>query len=84
MSGEQSDRGVRKEQPPKKKQDPLQEQDALYEGRDEYFMDIDRMVGEGLGGGRVTRDNGLIEDTTTDTMDGPEQTAVEPENGTDE
>lgn len=32
-------------------------------------MDIDRMVNEGLGGGQVTMHNGLIEDSTTDTMD---------------
>jgi hypothetical protein len=31
-------------------------------------MDIDRMVNEGLGGGTVTLHNGLIDDTTTDTM----------------
>ncbi|MEB3100899.1 hypothetical protein [Ferviditalea candida] len=42
--------------------------DSLHEGRDENFMDIDRMVNEGLGGGNVTMDNGLIEETTTDTM----------------
>lgn len=39
------------------------------EGRNDYFMDIDRMVNEGLGGGRVTEDNGLIEETTVETMD---------------
>ncbi|GAB2719982.1 hypothetical protein ACFQWB_06740 [Paenibacillus thermoaerophilus] len=38
------------------------------EGRKEYFMDIDRMVNEGLGGGQVTVHNGLIGDSTTDTM----------------
>lgn len=38
-------------------------------GREERFLDIDRMVNEGLGGGNVTRDNGLIEETTTDTME---------------
>lgn len=31
------------------------------EGRADYFMDNDRMVNEGLGGGRVTEDNGMIE-----------------------
>lgn len=45
---------------------------ASNEGREENFMDIDRMVNEGLGGGMVTDQNGLIEDTTTDTMDEPE------------
>ncbi|SFA96638.1 hypothetical protein SAMN05216312_102559 [Cohnella sp. OV330] len=43
-------------------------QDHIYEGRDNYDMDIDRMINEGLGGGQVTLDNGLIEETTTDTM----------------
>ncbi|WP_217594922.1 hypothetical protein [Cohnella sp. GbtcB17] len=42
--------------------------DHIYEGRDNYDMDIDRMINEGLGGGQVTLDNGLIEETTTDTM----------------
>ncbi|WP_158289541.1 hypothetical protein [Paenibacillus flagellatus] len=39
-----------------------------HEGRDDYFMDIDRMINEGLGGGTVTMHNGLIEETTVDTM----------------
>jgi len=42
--------------------------DSLYQGRDEEFMDIDRMINEGLGGGQVTLQNGLIEESTTDTM----------------
>jgi len=46
--------------------------DAANQGRDDYFMDIDRMVNEGLGGGYVTVNNGLIEESTTDTMDHPE------------
>lgn len=46
--------------------------DADHQGRDEYFMDIDRMINEGLGGGRVTDNNGAIEDSTTDTMNEPE------------
>lgn len=44
-------------------------EDALYEGRDEFDMDIDRMVNEGLGGGQVTEDNGLITETTTDRVE---------------
>lgn len=44
-------------------------QDSIYEGRDEHFIDIDRMINEGLGGGNVTLQNGLIEESTTDTMD---------------
>ncbi|MCP1310235.1 hypothetical protein [Paenibacillus tyrfis] len=46
--------------------------DAAHEGRDSNFMDIDRMINEGLGGGQVTIHNGLIEESTTDTMDHPE------------
>ena len=42
--------------------------DAWNEGRDDYFMDIDRMVNEGLGGGYVSPQNGLIDETTTDTI----------------
>ncbi len=43
--------------------------DPKHEGRDDYFMDIDRMVNEGLGGGNVTLQNGLIDESTTDTME---------------
>jgi hypothetical protein len=46
--------------------------DSWDNGRSEYFMDVDRMVNEGLGGGTVTSDNGLIDDSTTDTMDHPD------------
>jgi hypothetical protein len=42
--------------------------DTSHEGRDRHFMDVDRMINEGLGGGNVTPHNGLIEETTTDTM----------------
>ncbi len=42
--------------------------DMTDEGRDAYFMDIDRMVNEGLGGGTVSMENGLIGDSTTDTI----------------
>lgn len=38
------------------------------QGRETKFMDVDRMVNEGLGGGRVTLHGGLIDDSTTDTM----------------
>ncbi len=44
--------------------------DARYEGRDAYDMDIDRMINEGLGGGIVSDQNGLIEETSVDTMTG--------------
>lgn len=43
-------------------------QDGRLEGRDDYDMDIDRMVNEGLGGGQITLQNGLIDDTTAETM----------------
>lgn len=46
--------------------------DTSHEGRDTSFMDIDRMINEGLGGGTVSMQNGLIEESTTDTMDHPE------------
>lgn len=46
--------------------------DTHHQGREDYFMDIDRMVNEGLGGGYVSLKNGLIEESTTDTMDHPE------------
>ena len=43
--------------------------DSLYEGRDELFMDEDRMVNEGLSGGYVTnKESGYIEESTVDTM----------------
>ena len=42
------------------------------DSREDYFVDIDRMVNEGLGGGNVTMDNGLIEGTTSDTLKFPE------------
>ncbi|MGO0063521.1 hypothetical protein ACTID9_26570 [Brevibacillus fluminis] len=48
--------------------DKHEKNDSLHEGRDSCFMDIDRMVNEGLGGGVVCDQNGLIEETTTDTM----------------
>ncbi|MGG1553560.1 MULTISPECIES: hypothetical protein [Paenibacillus] len=53
-------------------------QDNDHEGKDDHFMDIDRMINEGLGGGNVTMHNGLIEATTTDTMDHPESVLDEP------
>ncbi|OIB00427.1 hypothetical protein AK95_24055 [Paenibacillus sp. LC231] len=37
--------------------------------RESTMFDIDRMINEGLGGGNVTIDNGLIGPSTTDTMD---------------
>ncbi len=41
----------------------MAEKDKGLEGRDEYFVDIDRMINEGLGGGQVTDQNGLISDS---------------------
>lgn len=43
--------------------------DKRHEGREDYFMDIDRMVNEGLGGGQVTLNNGLVTESTTDSME---------------
>ena len=43
--------------------------EAIHEGKEAYDMDIDRMINEGLGGGQVTLNNGLISDSTTDTME---------------
>lgn len=38
-----------------------------YEGRDEVFMDVDRMINEGLGGGTVHGTHaGLIEESRGD------------------
>jgi len=50
------------------RKDP-KEKDSLNEGKERRFMDIDRMVNEGLSRGNVTRESGLIKETTTDTMD---------------
>ncbi|MNC48601.1 hypothetical protein D3C75_977310 [compost metagenome] len=49
----------------------LEHSDHRDDSDDSYF-DIDRMINEGLGGGNVTLDNGLIEETTVDTMGYPE------------
>ncbi|MVP01429.1 hypothetical protein [Paenibacillus lutrae] len=54
------------------------------QGRDDYFMDIDRMVNEGLGGGQITYskgllENGLIDESTTDTMEYKESLQKEDE-----
>jgi hypothetical protein len=42
------------------------------DSREENFVDIDRMINEGLGGGNVTADNGLIEESTVHTLKFPE------------
>jgi len=44
-------------------------EDASLDGGDEYDMDVDRMINEGLGGGQVTMHNGLITESTTDYME---------------
>ncbi|HEY8529081.1 MAG TPA: hypothetical protein VIL22_05310 [Paenibacillaceae bacterium] len=51
--------------------------DLPFEGKEKYELDVDRMVNEGLGGGRVTEHNGYIGDTTVEPddfapMSGPE------------
>lgn len=53
-------------------------QDTSNESKDDCFMDIDRMINEGLGGGNVTMHNGLIDEFTTDTMAAPESVLDEP------
>ncbi|MFC4302421.1 hypothetical protein [Cohnella boryungensis] len=52
-----------------KEENLMAETDSIHEGRDQYDMDIDRMINEGLGGGQVTLHNGLISETTTGTME---------------
>lgn len=37
------------------------EKDVHSEGRDEYWMDVDRMVNEGLGGGLISNHSGRID-----------------------
>ena len=40
------------------------EKESKNEGRDEYFMDVDRMINEGLGGGTVADTHaGIIEES---------------------
>jgi len=46
--------------------------------RESTMFDIDRMINEGLGGGNVTLDNGLIGPSTTDTMDIVDESPREP------
>lgn len=48
----------------------MSERDSNYEGRDAYDMDVDRMINEGLGGGMVSYQNGLVQETSVDTMQG--------------
>ncbi len=57
--------------------------DSNYEGREHLEVDIDRMVNEGLGGGLVADQNGLIEDTTTDTLKKVQSIIEEEESCTD-
>jgi hypothetical protein len=38
--------------------------DSKFEGKNDYFMDVDRMTNEGLGGGQVTKNNGEIDTAT--------------------
>jgi len=46
------------------------DRDGEHEGRDRAFMDVDRMVNEGLGAGRVSAARtGLVDSTTTDDME---------------
>jgi hypothetical protein len=49
----------------------LPEKDSIHEGRNRFFVDVDRMINEGLGGGQVTQDNGLINETTEMVKESP-------------
>ena len=40
------------------------DKDLLNGGKDKYWLDEDRMVNEGMGGGQVTRDNAEIDAVT--------------------
>lgn len=43
-------------------------QDSRFEGRDSMEMDIDRMVNEGLAGGRINPGTGKIDEATVEEM----------------
>lgn len=49
--------------------------------RESTMLDIDRMVNEGLAGGNVSNDNGMIGLTTTDTMKTVDETPGSTEKG---
>ncbi|UNK17610.1 hypothetical protein MNQ98_24635 [Paenibacillus sp. N3/727] len=49
--------------------------------RESTMLDIDRMVNEGLAGGNVTEDNGMIGFTTTDTTKTVDETPGNTEKG---
>ena len=56
--------------PKRSKANLINKTDSLHEGRDELFMDEDRMVNEGLARGYVTnKESGYIEESTVDTME---------------
>jgi hypothetical protein len=40
------------------------DKDILHGGKDKYWLDEDRMVNEGMGGGQVTKDNAEIDAVT--------------------
>lgn len=45
----------------KKRESKEFKKDSVYEGRDEYWIDLDRMTNEGLAGGTVTKEYGEFE-----------------------
>lgn len=49
----------------------MDKSDVQHEGREEKFVDVDRMLNEGLGGGQVTDQNGLITDSVDLTEEEP-------------
>lgn len=53
---------------PKQQSSPKYVPDSWHEGKEDAEMDIDRMINEGLGGGQVTMNNGLVGHTSVDTM----------------
>lgn len=63
-------------------EESLNEKEMNKEGRDDHFMDVDRMINEGLGGGNVTMHNGYIGASATDVMNEPDsiENEVEDEN----
>jgi hypothetical protein len=61
--------GMEKKGVPGKRDIEASADDLPFEGKTKYELDVDRMVNEGLGGGRVTNQNGHIGDTTTEPDD---------------
>lgn len=68
-----------------RKPDSPQATDVDHEGRDRYFLDVDRMINEGLGGGIVSPHGGRIEASRPLEDEAPpieNGAAIEPGDGT--